>query len=189
MKYEFLLPLYCINKAGSRNSYIICEILNNKKKGKKKEGKGEKKGWHSKNSFFFSFLFFLSLYLLHFRSQSCNGFPSLCLPLHELFRKKNKKQKNAKYVYLLPKGYIHLLFYLFFCPIRSGAPIKSGLVHISPVHGTGRFVYLQADPVDKSLLACSQVQWVPGQVALTQKRTRWFICTFIKIKEFPKFFS
>ena len=209
-----------------------------------------------------------------------------------------KKQKCE--IHLLSKGYIHLLFYLLFCPIRSGAPIKSGLVHISPVHvldkailshlwtkihinctitldnqltvfrkigsgsvhvliqvhkkwtranrvskilfvlgcyesleclerwimnglfsyhlhpmysvmtltlsqervnficiflmeltiltwgklnlystWTGHFVYLQAEPVDKSLLACCQVQWVPGQVALTQKRTRWFICTFI----------
>ena len=47
---------------------------------------------------------------------------------------KTKNQKNAKYVYILPKGYIHLLFYLFFYPTRSGAAIKSGLVHISPVH-------------------------------------------------------
>ena len=47
---------------------------------------------------------------------------------------KRKQTKNAQCIFCLREISIFYFISPFFCPIRSGAPMKSGLVHISPVH-------------------------------------------------------
>ena len=94
-------------------SVPVCSWYRIKKEKRRKveERKGENKGWHLKNSFispvfllyfscispvfllYFSFMhFFISLDLLYFRSQSCNGFTPLCffIYFHIIFRKKTQ---------------------------------------------------------------------------------------------------
>ena len=69
MNFFLVLNFLCINKEGSRNSYIIFEILNNMQRGKSKEEKGKEKGkvdYFNRTLFFLLYIFFLSLYLLHF---------------------------------------------------------------------------------------------------------------------------